>query len=94
MTDQPRVQRAYRLIDLPMYLGIKRSGVQELIAAGHLKLHAISAGGRARVIFEDELLALQSLIKSNTPLAVVHHTSRPKAAAKPKPRIKRMRLKR
>ena len=60
MTDHaPRARRVIRLSQLPQYLGVQRSAIEELIKRGVLRPFNLTVGGRSKVVFEDEIAALQ-----------------------------------
>lgn len=43
--------------DLPKRLAMGRTAIDGLIAAGELRVFPLTAGGRAKVAFEDEIVA-------------------------------------
>jgi predicted DNA-binding transcriptional regulator AlpA len=55
---EPR--RVIRVRDLPEYLGVKRTQIDELIKDRVLNPFSMSPGGRANVLFADEVAQLQS----------------------------------
>jgi predicted DNA-binding transcriptional regulator AlpA len=54
-----RAQRVIRLFELPQFLGLKRSQINELIKDGRLHPFSITPGGRAKVVTEHEVIELQ-----------------------------------
>jgi hypothetical protein len=54
-----RAQRVIRLAKLPAYLGVQRSAIEELVKKGVLHPFNLTDGGRSKVVFEDEIAALQ-----------------------------------
>jgi predicted DNA-binding transcriptional regulator AlpA len=64
MPEEPRrPQRVIRLCDLPKYVGVRRSAIDEAVKEG--LIHPYSPfGGRAKVVDEDEVLALQEKAKA------------------------------
>jgi predicted DNA-binding transcriptional regulator AlpA len=55
-----RLNRIIRARDLPTWTGLGRTRIQELIASGELpKPFPLTDNGRAKGIFEDDLIAWQ-----------------------------------
>ena len=66
MTDTvSRAKRVVRLSALSQYLGVGRTAIQNMIDAGLLHPFCPTGkGGRAKVVFEDEVAELQEMAKS------------------------------
>jgi hypothetical protein len=56
---KPRLNRIIRKRDIPDYTGLQRTTINALIERGELKLFTLTEGGRAKGIFEDDLIAWQ-----------------------------------
>lgn len=66
-----RLRRIVRIRDLPKWTGLARTRIQELIATGELpRPFPLSFGGRAKGIFEDDLIQWQKRMSSNDRAAV------------------------
>jgi len=58
---KPQLQRMIRLTELPLYVGIKRTVIGELIARGEFpKPISLSDGGRAVAWLETDIIAWQN----------------------------------
>jgi prophage regulatory protein len=61
MTEPNRLNRMYRLRDLPQFVGLRRTQIGELIKAGEFpKPVPLSDSGRAVAWLESDLLAWQN----------------------------------
>ena len=61
MTDPNRLNRMYRLRDLPQFVGLRRTQICELIKAGEFpKPIPLSDSGRAIAWLEQDLIAWQN----------------------------------
>jgi len=54
-----RAERVIRLHELPAFLGVKRSQINEAIRAGLLHPFTVIPGGRSKCVTEAEVVALQ-----------------------------------
>jgi hypothetical protein len=54
-----RAERVIRLHELPAFLGVKRSQINEAIRAGLLHPISVIPGGRSKCVTESEVVALQ-----------------------------------
>jgi predicted DNA-binding transcriptional regulator AlpA len=54
-----RAERVIRLHELPAFLGVKRSQINEAIRAGLLHPISVIPGGRSKCVTESEVIALQ-----------------------------------
>jgi prophage regulatory protein len=60
MTEPNRLNRMYRLRDLPQFVGLRRTQIGELIKAGQFpEPIPLSDGGRAVAWLESDLIAWQ-----------------------------------
>jgi predicted DNA-binding transcriptional regulator AlpA len=58
--EEPRrARRVIRLSQLPGFLGVQRSAIDDLVKRGLLHPFNLTDGGRSKVVFEDEIAALQ-----------------------------------
>lgn len=61
MTDPNRLNRMFRLRDLPQFVGLRRTQIAELIKAGEFpKPVPLSDSGRAVAWLEQDLIAWQN----------------------------------
>ena len=61
MTEPNRLNRMYRLRELPQFVGLRRTQIGELIKAGQFpKPIPLSDGGRAVAWLEHDLIAWQN----------------------------------
>ena len=60
MQSKASARRVLRLHQLPNFLGLQRSQLNELIKAGLLHPFRPYPGARAAVVFEDEVVELQT----------------------------------
>ena len=61
MTEPNRLNRMYRLRELPQFVGLRRTQIGELIKAGQFpKPIPLSDGGRAVAFLESDLIAWQN----------------------------------
>lgn len=61
MSDTFRLNRMYRLRELPQYVGLRRTQIGELMRAGEFPRPVpLSDNGRAMAWFEHELIAWQA----------------------------------
>jgi predicted DNA-binding transcriptional regulator AlpA len=60
---RPRIRRVIRLHRLPEFLGVRRSQIDAAVRAGKLTPYS-PLGGRAMVVDEDEVIALQEAAKA------------------------------
>jgi prophage regulatory protein len=61
MTDPHRLNRMFRLRDLPQFVGLRRTQIGELIKAGEFpKPVPLSESGRAIAWLEQDLIAWQN----------------------------------
>jgi hypothetical protein len=59
MPKTPRLNRIIRKRDIPEYTGLQRTSIDALIKRGELKVFTITEHGRAKGIFEDDLVRWQ-----------------------------------
>jgi hypothetical protein len=55
----PRLKRVIRKFRLPEFLGIEETTINQLEQLGLLHFFSMTPGGRAQVIFEEDVIALQ-----------------------------------
>jgi len=58
-TVSPAAMRVIRLHELPAFLGVRRSQINEAVRAGWLHPFTPIPGGRGKVVTEAEVIALQ-----------------------------------
>lgn len=61
---QAHLQRIIRRRDLPQYLALRRTKIDELLKSGELK--SIKLSKRAVGVFEDDLIAYQQRLKKQS----------------------------
>jgi hypothetical protein len=59
LNTKPRLNRIIRKRDIPDYTGLQRTSINALIKRGELNLFTLTEGGRAKGIFEEDLIAWQ-----------------------------------
>jgi predicted DNA-binding transcriptional regulator AlpA len=54
-----RARRVIRLCELPNYLGVQRSVIDDLVKRKIINPFNLTSGGRSKVVFEDEIADIQ-----------------------------------
>jgi hypothetical protein len=87
-TVSPAAMRVIRLHELPTFLGVRRSQINEAVRAGWLHPFTPIPGGRGKVVTEAEVIALQqrAMAEAAKAEAAAKATSVKAAPARPTPR--------